>query len=106
MGTIVQRRTYVQVCAGVSKRVGYVVGPVGDLRRQWYCHRRTRVFTDLAIGKVHVEGGQVSVASPEGRNEKDESARRLRKRMHVDYGAGVGDPTQSWRQASVEMKHT
>jgi len=64
------------------------------------------VVKDLDIGKPHVGGGQVSVASTEGGNEKDESARRLRKRMRVDYGAGVGDPTQSWCQASVEMKHT
>jgi len=64
------------------------------------------VVTDLDIGKPHVEGGQVSVASTEGGNEKDNSARRLRKRMRVDYGVGVGDPTQSWHQASVEMRHT
>ena len=49
---------------------------------------------DLDIGKLHVEGGQASVAPTEGGNEKDNSARRLRKRMHVDYGVGVGDPTE------------
>ena len=64
---------------GVSRRVGQVVSPIGDLRRQWYRHRRTRVDTDLDIGKPHVERGQVSVASTEGGNEKDESARRLQR---------------------------
>jgi len=43
-------------------------------------------WSDLDIGKLHVEGGQASVASTEGGNEKDNSARRLMKRMRVDYG--------------------
>jgi len=51
-------------------------------------------WLDLDIGKPHVEGGQVSVASTEGGNEKDDSGRRLMKRMRVDYGVGVGDPTE------------
>ena len=55
--------------------------------------------------KPHVEGGQTSVASTEGGNEKDDSARRLMKRTCVDYGVGVVIQ-QSWRQASIEMRHT
>ena len=51
-------------------------------------------WSRISIGKPYVEGGQVLVASTEGGNEKDNSARRLRKRMHVDYGVGVGDPTE------------
>ena len=42
-------------------------------------------WSRISIGKPHVEGGQVSVASTEGGNEKDNSARRLRKRMGVGY---------------------
>ena len=51
-------------------------------------------WSDLDIENPHVEGGQTSVASTEGGNEKDDSARRLMKRMHVDYGVGMGDPTE------------
>jgi len=52
------------------------------------------VVTDLDIGKPHVGGGQAAVAPTERGNEKDDSARRLMKRMCVDYGVGVGDPTE------------
>jgi len=51
-------------------------------------------WLDLDIGKPHVEGGQASVASTKGGNEKDDSARRLMKSMRVDYGVGVADPTE------------
>jgi len=52
------------------------------------------VVTDLDIGNPHVEGGQASVASTEGGNKKDDSGHRLMKRMRMDYGVGVGDPTE------------
>jgi len=51
-------------------------------------------WSDLNIGNPHVEGGQTSVASTEGANEKDDSGRRLMKRMCMDYGVSVGDPTE------------
>ena len=51
-------------------------------------------WSDLDIGNPHVEGGQISVASTEGGNDKDDSARRLMKRMRMDYGVSVGDPME------------
>ena len=50
------------------------------------------MVTVLGIGNTHVEGEQALVASTEGGNEKDDSGRRLMKRIRVDYG--VGDPTE------------
>ena len=64
------------------------------------------MVTVLGIGNTHVEGGQALVASTEGGNEKDDSGRRLMKRMRVDYGVGVRDPTElapGQRHASVRV---
>jgi len=44
-----------------------MVSLVGDLcRRQWRCHLRIRVVTDLDIGNLNIEGGQVPAASTDG----------------------------------------
>jgi len=60
LGTVVHRGTRVQVRIGVGRRVGQVVGLVGDLCcRQWRRRLRILVVTDLNLGNPNVEGGQV-----------------------------------------------
>jgi len=50
----------VQVRIGVGRRVGQVVGLIGDLCcGQWRRHLRVGVVTDLDIGNLNVGGGRV-----------------------------------------------
>jgi len=61
---------------------GGVVGLVGDLCcRQWRHRIRIRVVTDLDIGKLNVGEDGYRWHAPKESNERDDSARPLRKRI-------------------------
>jgi len=72
----------VQVCIGVGRRVGQVVGLIGDLCcGQWGRHLRIRVVTDINLGNLNIgEDGYQQQALTEG-NDKGSIARPLTKRV-------------------------